>query len=411
MRELGKLTTTKISALRNAGRYGDGSGLYLQVSKWGTKSWLLRYQLAGRSREMGLGGLSDVSLRDAREKARAARSMLIDGDDPIDARKAKKQALRAQSAKRITFKEAAEKYILAHKAGWRNDKHAAQWPASLDTYVYPVIGSLSVADIDTGHISRILEPIWNTKTDTAGRVRGRIEAVLDWAKARHYRDGDNPARWKGHMENLLPAMSKIRKVRHQPAMAFDDVPSFIVNLKKQEGISARALEFTILTAARTSEAINSAWDEFDLKAGIWTVPAERMKSGREHRVPMSGRALTILRSLPREKGSPFVFLGRSGKKPLSNMAMLELLRDMKEGLTVHGFRSSFRDWAGESTNFPRELAEAALGHVLGDKVEAAYRRGDALERRRGLMEAWAKHCDAPHKGKAGNVTLIGRKSL
>lgn len=396
MRELGKLTAAHVAAVKKPGRYGDGNGLYLQVSRWGTKSWLLRYQLAGRPRGMGLGSLADVSLKVARDKARAARNLLIDGDDPIDTRKAKKQALRAESAKRISFKEAAEKYIDAHKIGWRNDKHTAQWTATLTTYAYPVIGKLAVSDIETGHVVKILEPIWAIKTDTASRLRGRVESVLDWATARHYRHGLNPARWKGHMENLLPAKVQVRKVRHQPALPFDEMPSFMGDLRDRKGTSARALEFTILTAARTTEAINARWDEFDLEAGLWVVPGERMKAGREHRVPLSNRALVILKALPKIKGSPYLFPGRSGRKPLSNMAMLQLLRDMKgNSLTVHGFRSSFRDWAGEATNFARETAEAALGHVLGDKVEAAYRRGDALEKRKKLMEAWSAYCARP----------------
>lgn len=407
MREFGRLAATKIASLKEPGRYCDGNGLYLQVSRWQTKAWLLKYQLAGRSREMGLGSLSDVSLKEAREKARAARAMLIDGDDPIDARKVKKEALRAENAKRVTFKEAAEKYIDAHRAGWRNEKHAAQWTSTLTAYAYPVISSLGVAQIDTGHIIKILEPIWASKTDTAARLRGRIENILDWATARHLRQGDNPARWKGHVESLLPAKSKVRQVRHQPAMPFDEVPSFMEALRVRQGISVRALEFTILTAARTSEAINATWDEFDLKAGVWTIPAGRMKAGREHRVPLSERAAAILAAIPCETGSQFVFPGGKARKPLSNMAMLEVLRGMREGdLTVHGFRSSFRDWAGESTNYPRELAEAALGHVIGDAAEQAYRRGDALEKRRKLMEAWARHCASPDRRSAANVRAI-----
>lgn len=392
MRELGKLTASGIAKLSEPGRYGDGNGLYLQISNFKTKSWCLRYQLAGRAREMGLGSLADVSLKEAREKAREARRKLIDGDDPIDAREAKKQAIRAELAKRVTFKDAAEKYIAAHRAGWRNEKHAAQWTATLTTYAYPKIGNLGVADIDTGHIVAVLEPIWAVKTDTASRVRGRIENILDWATARHYRQGDNPARWKGHIQNLLPAKSKVHTVRHQPAMPFADLPTFMDELRARNGISPRALEFTILTAARTGEVIGAKWVEIDLDQRVWTVPGERMKAGREHRVPLPARAIEILNSLPRDKGSAFVFAGGKAKRPLSNMAMLELLRSMRgEDLTVHGFRSSFRDWAGEATNFPRELAEASLGHVLGDKVEAAYRRGDALEKRRKLMEAWSRY--------------------
>lgn len=409
MRKVEKLTARRVEAIKKPGRYGDGDGLYLQVSRWNTKSWVLRYQLAGRVREMGLGKLADIGLSDAREGARAARRMVKNGDDPIDRRKAKIQALRAERAKRLTFKQATDKYIAAHKSGWRNEKHAAQWTATLTTYAYPIIGNLAVSDIDTGHIIKILEPIWATKTDTASRLRGRIESILDWARARRFRDGDNPARWKGHMENLLPAKTKVRQVRHQPAMPFVELPAFIAELKQREGISARALEFTILTAARTGEAINAKWDEIDLERGVWAVPGERTKTGREHRVPLSGRAKAILVGLPREKSSPFVFPGGRVRKPLSNMAMLELLRGMKgKDLTVHGFRSSFRDWAGESTNYPRELAEAALAHVVGDAAEQAYRRGDALEKRRRLMEDWAKYCAMPLKAKRDNVTPMRR---
>jgi integrase len=357
---------------------------------------------------MGLGSLADVSLKAAREKARAARSLMIDGTDPIDARKARKQALRAESAKRIPFKEAAEKYIESHKAGWKSEKHAAQWTATLTTYAYPVIGNLAVSEIETGHIVKILEPIWATTTDTASRLRGRIENVLDWAKARHYRQGENPARWKGHMENLLPAKGQVRKVRHQPAMAFSDLPGFMEELRGRAGQSARALELTILTAARTSEIVNARWDEFDLKDALWIVPDERMKAGQEHRVPLSDRAVAILKGLPRVKGSPFLFPGRTSKKSLSNMAMLELLRGMMDGLTVHGFRSSFRDWAGENTNFAREVIEQAMAHRLKDKAEAAYRRGDALEKRRKLMQAWSRYCAAPPAGS--NVSPLRRAS-
>lgn len=408
LREFGKLTAARTAALKDPGRYPDGNGLYLQISRWGTKSWLLRFQLAGRSREMGLGALGVVGLKEAREKARAAHLLLIDGTDPIEARDAKKAALRAETAKRITFKEAAEKYVAAHRAGWRNEKHGDQWEATLKTYAYPIIGNLGVADIETGHVIRVLEPIWATKTDTASRLRGRIEAVLDWAKARRFRDGENPARWKGHMKSLLPAKQKVKRVRHQPAMPFAEVPTYLAKLRGMKSISSRALEFTILTAARTSEALQAKWDEFDLSSGVWTVPAERMKAGREHRVPLSARALEIIAALPRVKGSPFVFQGQKPKTPISNMAMLQALRGYKGGgLTVHGFRSSFRDWAGEKTEFPRELAEAALAHVVGDAAEKAYRRGDALERRRPLMEAWATYCIPPVRS-AEIFTLEGR---
>jgi integrase len=356
---------------------------------------------------MGLGPLRDVSLAQARERARAARAKLLDGDDPIELRRAKKMTTHADKARHIAFREAAEKYIAAHKAGWRNEKHAAQWTATLIAYAYPLIGNLSVAAVDVGHVMRILEPIWITKTETASRLRGRIESVLDWAKAHHYRLGDNPARWKGHLENLLPARTKVRRVRHQPAMAFLEVPAFASALRGRDSVSARALEFTVLTAARTGEVIGAKWDEMDLEKKVWTVPGSRMKSGRDHRVPLSERCIAILKAVPRERGSAFVFPGGRPRKPLSNMAMLELLRGMEngQGLTVHGFRSSFRDWAGEQTSYPREIAEAALGHVLGDKTEAAYRRSDALEKRRRLMEAWSGYCARPRTA-TGNIISI-----
>jgi len=380
--------------MKEPGRYGDGGGLWLQVSKQGTKAWIFRFKIAGRERQMGLGSAGSVSLAEARTRARVARGKLLDGDDPIELKRAKRAVTSAVAAKRITFREAADKYIASHRPGWKNDKHAAQWPASFETYAFPTLGSLSVATIDTAHVVKVLEPIWTTKTETASRLRGRIEAVLDWAKSRHYRDGDNPARWKGHLENLFPAKGKVAKVRHQPAMPFTDIPAFMAKLRGRDSVSARALEFLILTACRTGEVIGSKEEELDAKGTTWTVPPERTKSGREHRVPLCERAQSIVKALPREKNSPFLFPGGRTRKPLSNMAMLELLRGMPgcEDLTVHGFRSSFRDWAGEQTNYPREVAEAALGHVLGDKTEAAYRRGDALEKRRRLMEAWAGYC-------------------
>lgn len=407
MRELGKLTAAAIAKLSEPGRYSDGNGLHLQISRWGTKAWILRYQLNGRAREMGLGGLENVSLKEARDKARAARAMLVDGIDPIEIRASKKRALLAESAKRIAFREAATQYISSHRAGWRSKKHAAQWSSTLETYAYPIIGDLSVADIDTGHIVKILELIWATKTDTASRLRGRIESILDWAKARHFRQGENPARWKGHIENLLPAKNKVHKVKHREAMPFADVPAFIAELRTKEGISIRALEFTILNAVRTGETIYAKREEFDLFARIWTIPAERTKSGRPHRVPLSDRSMAILAELPREVGSPFVFAGARMGKPLSQSAMLEVVRGMRGmGLTVHGFRSSFRDWVGEATSFPREVAEVALGHVVEGKTEAAYRRGDALEKRRKLMQAWAGFSLSSAISGLGNVLPI-----
>lgn len=396
MRAMHNLTAIKIARLRKPGKYGDGGGLWLQISQSGTKSWGFRFMRDGKARQMGLGPLHTIGLAEAREKARKARALLLDGIDPIVARDAALEAVRAETAKAIMFKDAAERYIAAHRLGWKNAKHAEQWTKTLESYAYPVIGDLGVSAIDTGHVIKIIEPIWAAKTETASRVRGRIESVLDWATVRHFRKGDNPARWKGHLENLLPSKTKVAKVRHHPALAYEELPGFMERLREQGCVSARALEFTILTAARTSEAIGATWGEIDLKSKIWTVPADRIKSDRPHRVPLSARVFEILQDLPREKGNEHLFVGAKKGAGLSNMAMLELLRNMAgNGVTVHGFRSTFRDWAGDRTSFPREVAEAALAHVIGDKTEEAYRRSDALERRRRLMEAWSGFCAAP----------------
>lgn len=405
MRGSYKLTPLKVARLNEPGRYADGGGLYLQVSQWNTKSWLFRYMLNGRARQMGLGSVSTFTLKEARERARAARQLLADGIDPLEARRKALAAERIEAARAITFQEAAQRYIKAHRAGWKNVKHANQWTATLFTYAYPVIGSLPVSAVDTGLVLKVLEPIWTSKPETASRVRGRIESVLDWAAVRGYRSGDNPARWRGHLDKLLPPKAKVAKVRHQPAMPYAELPAFMAELRENASISAKALEFTILTAVRTGEAIYSRWSEIDLDGRLWIIPAERTKSGREHRVPLCDRALEILRSLPQEKGCEFVFPNANGTA-LSNMAMLELLRGKRPGLTVHGFRSTFRDWAAEMTNFSREIAEAALGHVLGNKVEAAYQRGDLLDKRRRLMAAWESYCAKPPRN--GKVLTLSK---
>jgi integrase len=356
----------------------------------------------GSARMMGLGSTDTLGLAEARERARQARQAILDGLDPIEARQARRRALRAAESKRIAFREAAKQAVTVFQEEWRNPKHAEQWPATLVTYAYPVIGDLSVATIDAGHIEKILRPIWITKHETARRVRQRVERILGWAAAAGYRSGDNPASLSS-IGPLLANSKKVKKVRHQPAIPYEDVSAFVTELRANRFISARALEFTILTAARTGEVIGTKWPEIDFDAKVWTVPANRMKAGREHRVPLSARALEILTALPRE--GAFVFPGAKANRPLSNMAMLELLRGMSaDGYVVHGFRSSFRDWAGEQTNFPRDVAEAALAHANADKTEAAYRRGDALEKRRKLMEAWARFCDAP---AADKIVAIG----
>jgi integrase len=394
MRASNRLTALTTAKIAKRGRYADGGGLYLQVSRGGTKSWLFRYMLRGRSREMGLGAFRTISIAEARDKALQCRKTVLNGFDPIEVRQAAKSRADVEKARAINFRECAEKYIGAHEASWVNDKHRAQWKNSLSNYAYPVIGSLPATAIDTALVLKIIEPIWATKTETASRLRGRIECVLDWAAARGYRSSENPARWRGHLDKLLPARSKVRRVRHHAAMPYSEVAALCGRLAARTDLSAKALEFTILTAGRTGEVIGSRWCEIDLQAALWTVPADRMKAKREHRVPLSFRAVKILQSLPRT--SEFVFAAKSAARPLSNMAMLELLRGLTgTSLTVHGFRSSFRDWAAETTRHPSELCEMALAHVVSDKVEAAYRRGDLFEKRRRLMSDWANFCSSP----------------
>jgi len=381
--------------------YPDGAGLYLQISKGGTKSWIYRFTLAGRAREMGLGPFPSVSLAEARKRAQEARQLRLTGVDPIEHRRERLNTLRVERAKMVTFDAAVEAYISAHEKAWRNAKHGAQWRATLKTYASPVLGSLSVREIDTGLIAKVLDPIWATKTETASRVRGRIESILDWAATRGYRTGENPARWKGHLENILPKRSKVQRVEHHAALPYTEIGAFVAALRSQGGVAATALEFLILTASRTSETLGARWREIDLDNAMWTIPADRIKAGREHRVPLSSRAVEILERLKVVRHSAWVFPGGKTGMPLSNMALLAVLKRMKRaGLTVHGFRSSFRDWVAERTNYPGEVAEQALAHAIPDKVEAAYRRGDLFEKRRRLMTDWATFCNAVHKSGA-----------
>jgi integrase len=406
MARAGKMTALRVAAIARSkvpGYYGDGGGLFLQISRFGTASWVFRYRVAGRLREMGLGSLDTIGLADARERARKAREQRLDGLDPIEQRKAARLAVQLDSAKAVSFKDCARRYIAAHQPAWRNPKHAAQWGSTLETYVYPAFGALPVQAVDVGLVLQAIEPIWTVKPETASRVRGRIESILDWATARGYREGENPARWRGHLDNLLPARVKVRRVEHHAALPYAEISTFMAALRAQEGVSARALECAILTAARTGEVIGARWDEINLADKLWTIPAERMKGGREHRVPLSVPALAIVASMAAIRSGAFVFPGGKEGRPLSNMAFLMLLRRMGHGnLTAHGFRSSFRDWAAERTGFPAEVAEMALAHAVGDKVEAAYRRGDLFQKRRQLAEAWAKFC-ATAPAPAGQV--------
>ncbi len=393
-RLVGRLTALQVARIKTPGLYPDGAGLYLQITGKNcnvAKSWVYRFMLNGRAREMGLGSLLAVSLEAARTKVSACRVLRQDGIDPIEARRAERIASALDVAKSQTFKTCAEKYIAAHQAAWRNAKHAAQWKSTLETYAEPVIGHLPVQSIDTALVLKILEPIWSSKSETAGRLRGRVEAVLDWATARGYRQGENPACWRGHLDKLLPARGKLRMVRHHAALPYHELPAFMTALRTQDGVAARSLEFLILTAARTGEVIGARAEE--ISRNVWTIPAQRMKNGKEHRVPLSAPALTIAAKITMGYGGEYLFPGWKEGKPLSNMAMLVLLERMKrDDLTVHGFRSTFRDWAAERTNFPREVVEMALAHTIENKVEAAYRRGDLFNKRTKLMNEWAVFC-------------------
>jgi integrase len=404
------LTTKQVVKLTEPGRYGDGRGLYLQVTPAGVRSWLLRYERGGRERAMGLGPVADFSLEEARDRARKARQLLKDGVDPLDARRAEsaKQATEAAlaKAKNITFQECAQQYFKFHSRKWNNVKHSAQFLSTLKMYAYPALGRLPVAAIDKALVLKVIEPIWYTKTETASRVRGRIESVLDFAKVRGYCTGENPARWDGNLVHALPARRAIAKVEHHAALSIDMVADFMAQLSARDSIAARALEFTILCAARTGEAIGARWSEIDLDARLWTIPAGRMKARKQHRVPLTGRALEILRDLPRE--ADFVFPGSRKGAAISNMAMAQLLKRMDRlDITVHGFRSTFRDWAAEKTGYPNHVVEMALAHVIGDKVEASYRRGDLFSKRTRLMADWAKYCITKPADAASNVTPIG----
>ena len=348
---------------------------------------------------MGLGSIQTVSLAEARIEAEECRKLLRKRLDPIECRKATRGRLEADTAKVMTFKDCAEAYIKAHSPGWKNAKHISQWHNTLAAYVYPEFGALPVTEIDVGLVLKALEPIWTTKTETASRVRGRIEIVLDWATARDYRTGSNPARWKGRLDKLLPPRAKVRKVAHHPALPYEEMSAFMKSLRAQDAISARGLEFIILTAARTGEVLGAKWSEINFEKKVWTIPDGRMKMEAEHRVPLAPDALAILETMKEIASSDYVFPGRDNKRPLSNMAFLQLIKRMGHGdLTVHGFRSTFRDWAAERTAYPREVAEMALAHAIENKVEAAYRRGDLFEKRRRMMDDWADYCSLPPSG-------------
>ncbi|WP_407167922.1 tyrosine-type recombinase/integrase [Bradyrhizobium sp. ORS 111] len=387
------LTALKIRQNLKPGMYADGLGLYLKVRDGNAKSWIFRYRTGGKLRDMGLGPFHTVSLAEAREKAEICRAMRFKGLDPLEERHKEQQAKSIEAAETVTFEKCAETYIAAHKDGWKNSKHAEQWTSTLQAYVYPIFKDRPVAAIDDALVLKVLQPIWKEKTETAARVRGRIERILDWARTMKYRTGDNPARWKGHLAHLLPRRSRVATVNHHAALPIDETPAFIQILRREETVVARAFEFCILNATRTNETMGMRWTEYDEKAQLWTVPAARMKAGRDHRIPLAKRSQLILVEMQDIRTSDFVFPGGKQERPLSSMAFLMLLRRLKcDGITAHGFRSTFRDWAAERTDFPSEVVEMALAHTISNKVEAAYRRGDLFEKRRQLAEAWATFC-------------------
>lgn len=417
-RKLSNALTPLVVKNAKPGRHSDGGGLQLLVKESGARSWVFRFMLKGKSRDIGLGaasGADAVTLANARTEATKLRLKVQSGIDPIDEREqneaAKLAAAQAALIAGTTFKEVAEAHIDANEESWRNPKHRQQWRNTMTAYVYPKIGELSVADVDTPHVLSIIEPIWREKPETASRVRGRIETILDAAKARGYRQGENPARWRGHLAQILPNVSKTKEARnrklgrdgHHKALPYDEVPAFIAELRKREAVTAMALEFAILTCARTSEALKATWDEIDFAKAVWTVPPDRMKATKEHRVPLSPRALELLKTAQVLGGRHLFPAPRAAT--LSDMSLLMLLKRMKVNTTTHGFRSSLRDWASERTNFPHEVCEMTLSHTISNKVEAAYRRGDLFEKRRKLMEAWADFCNDPAKA-GGNVRSI-----
>lgn len=408
-RKTKEMSALGVSRLRDPGLHfvGGVSGLALQVTPSGARSWILRVMIGGKRRDMGLGGFPDVTLAGARDAARVARAKIKAGIDPIEEGRAARSMLAASRASALSFQQCATAYMAVKQLEWKNDKHAKQWSSTLETYAYPVIGKMLVRDIEQEHVLRVLEPIWSEKTETASRLRGRMESILDWARVRGYRKGDNPARWKGHLDTLLANPGKIAKTRHHAALPYKEIGAAMAELREVNGMGARALEFTILTAARSGETRGAVWQEIDLEAGVWTIPPDRMKMKKEHRIPLSREAVAILEALPRLGDTDLVFTGTRGR-PLSDATMTAVLRRMGSDVTVHGFRSTFRDWASECTSYPHEVCEMALAHTIPNKAEAAYRRGDLFEKRARLMRDWAKFCGTV--AKAATVTPIRSKA-
>ena len=421
------LTELKIKHAK-PGYWLDGDGLYLQVSQSGAKSWIYRFQINGKRREMGLGSLGNVTAKEARRRAAEARALVHNKIDPLEHRKQQAQAAAARAAQvaagAITFKKVSLEYIEANRAGWKNVKHVSQWENSLATYAYPVMGDTPIGEVDTAMVLEVVNPIWHSKTETAKRLRGRIELVLSYAKAKGYRSGENPAAWRGHLENVLPKPGKIAPHKPQPALPYDRMSEFMGDLRQREGVSVLCLEFVILTACRSGEALKAKWSEIDEEKGVWTIPAERMKASREHRVPLSDAAMAVIEDAKKVSQGEYIFPGVRSGKPMTDMSLTSLVKRMdaervRDGverwldktsgkrIVPHGFRSSIRDWAAEVTHYPGEMAEMALAHTVGNKVEAAYRRGDMFEKRRQLMADWATWCEPK---KTATVTPIKSKA-
>jgi integrase len=399
------LSAKKIEKTKLPGRYLDKNGvpgLYLQVAPGGSKSWILRYEINGKEKMVGLGSVRIFSLREARERARVARQLLADGIDPLEVKRSERAKQAAELAKTLTFAEAADRFFSQHEMKWSNKKHAEQFTASMTKYVYPIIGTASVAAIDTPSVLRVLEQevpagrgypagtLWSVRAETASRVRNRVESVLDWATVRGHRQGDNPARWRGHLDQVLPNRRQLGRTEHHPSMRYVDVPSFVTELREREGVAAKALLFLILTATRSGEVIGARWPEIDFETATWTIPAERMKARREYKVPVSEQAIKLLRSLLIEDDNDHLFIGGKAGAGLYTAALDNVLKRMGyKDASVHGFRSSFRTWCAEQTNYPREIAEASLAHAIGSQIERAYQRSSLFDHRRRLMGEWA----------------------
>jgi integrase len=396
------LSVRRVQSLKERGFYCDGGGLYLQVSPTGSKSWVFRFQLNGRKRDMGLGPLTTFSLAEARDRAHKLRQQVADGIDPIDAR----ASTRGTAAKPFIFRQCAERYIAAHEAGWKGG--GKPWLASLENHVFPLLGNVSVGAVDLALVMQVIEPIWTKKPVTANNVRNRVEMILDWAKTRGLRQGENPARWKGHLDTLLPHRRKIAPVTHRAALPYRQVAAFMVELRLLTETSARVLEFQVLTAARSGEVVRARWDEIDLAERVWTVRAARMKAGRDHRVPLSDAAVAVLEGQAAVRENDFIFPGRVVGHPIGIDASMKPLQKLDYEVTAHGFRSAFRDWAAEQTNFPREIAEASLAHTVGDATERAYQRSDFIAKRRQIMDAWARYIAIPAATATAEVITLAR---